>query len=299
MFVKVYVIFSILAISYCQDGHHTYSHSIVIKHEVAKKVQPHYQVSPSIPSLSLSLQDVSQNIHTVPYQSLSKNPDVNEQPQKSLQQYFIPAPNREPAPVYEPSSEPQPQRKVLHVPIRNSIQGIAVQHVPIQQVPVQHISVQQVPVQLTPVQSIPVQQVPIQHVQIPQVPIQIKHVPIQSVAVEHIPVHHTPVEHVQQVSVQQVGAVQHQEGESDHHEDYYAYPKYVFEYKVEDPHTGDNKYQHESRDGDVVKGVYSLHEADGSIRTVEYGSDKKTGFNAYVQNSGVTRHLEPEHHNHH
>lgn len=56
-----------------------------------------------------------------------------------------------------------------------------------------------------------------------------------------------------------------------------AYPKYEYEYKVEDPHTGDKKYQHESRDGDVVKGVYSLHEADGSIRTVEYTSDKKTG----------------------
>lgn len=56
-----------------------------------------------------------------------------------------------------------------------------------------------------------------------------------------------------------------------------AHPKYEFEYKVEDPHTGDNKYQHESRDGDKVEGVYSLHEADGSIRTVKYTADKHSG----------------------
>lgn len=56
-----------------------------------------------------------------------------------------------------------------------------------------------------------------------------------------------------------------------------AYPKYQYEYKVEDPHTGDNKFQHEIRDGDKVKGVYSLHEADGSVRTVEYVSDKEHG----------------------
>ena len=56
-----------------------------------------------------------------------------------------------------------------------------------------------------------------------------------------------------------------------------SHPKYEFAYKVEDPHTGDNKYQHEARDGDVVKGVYSLHEADGTIRIVEYHADKKTG----------------------
>lgn len=46
---------------------------------------------------------------------------------------------------------------------------------------------------------------------------------------------------------------------------------------MEDPHTGDNKFQHETRDGDVVKGAYGLHEADGSVRTVEYSSDKHHG----------------------
>nr|XP_026485919.1 uncharacterized protein LOC113393317 [Vanessa tameamea] len=78
--------------------------------------------------------------------------------------------------------------------------------------------------------------------------------------------------------------------------DYYAYPKYQYEYKVEDPHTGDNKYQHEIRDGDNVKGVYSLHEADGSIRTVEYTSDKHHGFNAVVKHSAPGQHVHIESH---
>lgn len=32
------------------------------------------------------------------------------------------------------------------------------------------------------------------------------------------------------------------------------HPKYAFNYGVADPHTGDIKSQHETRDGDVVKG---------------------------------------------
>lgn len=32
------------------------------------------------------------------------------------------------------------------------------------------------------------------------------------------------------------------------------HPKYAFNYGVSDPHTGDIKSQHETRDGDVVKG---------------------------------------------
>ncbi|XP_068630557.1 uncharacterized protein [Battus philenor] len=78
--------------------------------------------------------------------------------------------------------------------------------------------------------------------------------------------------------------------------DYYAYPKYQYEYKVEDPHTGDNKFQHEIRDGDSVKGVYSLQEADGSIRTVEYSSDKHHGFNAVVKHSTPGQHVQIESH---
>ncbi|CAG7717235.1 unnamed protein product [Allacma fusca] len=36
--------------------------------------------------------------------------------------------------------------------------------------------------------------------------------------------------------------------------DYYSHPKYEFSYGVQDHYTGDVKSQHESRDGDVVKG---------------------------------------------
>ncbi|KAH9645294.1 hypothetical protein HF086_000457 [Spodoptera exigua] len=83
------------------------------------------------------------------------------------------------------------------------------------------------------------------------------------------------------------------------HVEYYAHPKYEFAYKVVDPHTGDKKSQHEARDGDVVKGVYSLHQPDGSIRIVEYHSDKKAGFNANVKYEGHAIHIVPEHHHHH
>ncbi|XP_063532552.1 cuticle protein 19-like [Cydia strobilella] len=81
------------------------------------------------------------------------------------------------------------------------------------------------------------------------------------------------------------------------HVDYYTHPKYEFEYKVDDHHTGDHKTQHEHRDGDVVKGFYSLHEPDGSIRHVHYHGDKHTGFHADVKHS--THHIVPEHHHHH
>jgi hypothetical protein len=49
----------------------------------------------------------------------------------------------------------------------------------------------------------------------------------------------------------------------DYHKDYFHYPKYKFEYGVKDAHTGDHKSQWEVRDGDVVKGEYTLDEADG------------------------------------
>ncbi|XP_045492957.1 uncharacterized protein LOC123692276 [Colias croceus] len=68
-------------------------------------------------------------------------------------------------------------------------------------------------------------------------------------------------------------------------EEYDAHPRYDFAYSVADGHTGDNKSQHESRDGDVVHGEYSLLEADGSVRRVEYTADPHNGFNAVVSNS--------------
>ncbi|KAL1461551.1 hypothetical protein WDU94_013436 [Cyamophila willieti] len=65
-----------------------------------------------------------------------------------------------------------------------------------------------------------------------------------------------------------------------------AHPKYDFAYDVADSYTGDYKSQHESRDGDVVSGYYSLVEADGSKRIVEYTADGYNGFNAVVRKEG-------------
>lgn len=64
-----------------------------------------------------------------------------------------------------------------------------------------------------------------------------------------------------------------------------SHPRYAFEYGVNDQHTGDIKHQKEERDGDVVKGEYSLVEPDGNVRTVKYYADWDTGFHAQVINS--------------
>ncbi|KFB45787.1 hypothetical protein ZHAS_00013764 [Anopheles sinensis] len=74
------------------------------------------------------------------------------------------------------------------------------------------------------------------------------------------------------------------------HKEQYAHPKYKFEYGVKDPHTGDHKSQWEVRDGDVVKGAYTLHEADGTERVVEYKSDAHNGFEANVKKVGHAHH---------
>lgn len=59
--------------------------------------------------------------------------------------------------------------------------------------------------------------------------------------------------------------------------------KYDFSYEVHDEHTGDIKSQHEVRDGDNVHGSYSLLDADGHHRVVEYTADEHNGFNAVVR----------------
>ncbi|XP_061710141.1 cuticle protein 7-like [Cydia pomonella] len=70
----------------------------------------------------------------------------------------------------------------------------------------------------------------------------------------------------------------------------YAHPRYTFNYGVADGHTGDQKSQWESRDGDVVKGQYSLVEPDGTVRTVNYSADDHNGFNAVVSRQGHAAH---------
>ncbi|XP_060840013.1 cuticle protein 7-like [Rhopalosiphum padi] len=67
----------------------------------------------------------------------------------------------------------------------------------------------------------------------------------------------------------------------------YAPTPYNFEYSVNDPHTYDVHSQSEYSDGNgYVKGTYSLLEADGSTRVVEYTADDHSGFNAVVKNEG-------------
>ncbi|XP_075970784.1 uncharacterized protein LOC142973112 isoform X2 [Anticarsia gemmatalis] len=73
----------------------------------------------------------------------------------------------------------------------------------------------------------------------------------------------------------------------------YDTPKYAFNYGVADHTTGDVKSQHETRDGDVVKGQYSLVEPDGSIRTVDYTADPVHGFNAVVSKTAPNFHGPP------
>ncbi|KAF6200886.1 hypothetical protein GE061_005333 [Apolygus lucorum] len=65
-------------------------------------------------------------------------------------------------------------------------------------------------------------------------------------------------------------------------EEYDPNPQYSYQYAIQDPSTGDSKGFSESRDGDVVRGRYSLVEPDGSTRVVDYTADPVHGFNAVV-----------------
>lgn len=65
-------------------------------------------------------------------------------------------------------------------------------------------------------------------------------------------------------------------------EEFDPVPQYSFAYDVQDAVTGDSKAQYETRNGDVVRGSYSLIEADGTRRIVEYTADPINGFNAVV-----------------
>ncbi|XP_047986440.1 cuticle protein 7-like [Leguminivora glycinivorella] len=60
-------------------------------------------------------------------------------------------------------------------------------------------------------------------------------------------------------------------------------PKYEYKYEVSDHQTGDRKSHWERREGDKVRGAYSLYEPDGALRTVEYTADAVNGFNAVVR----------------
>ncbi|KAH9643756.1 hypothetical protein HF086_010466 [Spodoptera exigua] len=111
----------------------------------------------------------------------------------------------------------------------------------------------------------------------------------QSIIRHDEPVHYaTPTAHYVAPVAHYAAPVAHYDGH-----DTYAHPKYDFSYSVADPHTGDHKSQHESRDGDSVHGYYSLAQPDGSIRKVEYTADAHNGFNAVVHNSAPSVHPAP------
>ncbi|BET00545.1 Cuticular protein [Nesidiocoris tenuis] len=100
-------------------------------------------------------------------------------------------------------------------------------------------------------------------------PLSVAHAPV---AVAHAPVAiaHAPVSAV---------AVKSLKAEEEHDPN----PQYNFNYEINDPTTGDQKSQFESRDGDVVQGSYSLVEPDGTRRIVDYTADPINGFNANVR----------------
>ncbi|CAG9784962.1 unnamed protein product [Diatraea saccharalis] len=126
----------------------------------------------------------------------------------------------------------------------------------------------------------------------------------------HAPAHYAvplahyaaPVAHYAAPATHYAAPVAHYAAPVAHYDghDEYAHPKYDYSYSVADPHTGDHKSQHESRDGDSVHGYYSLLQPDGSVRKVEYTADAHNGFNAVVHNSAPSLHIAPApaHHHH-
>ncbi|KRF99531.1 uncharacterized protein Dwil_GK27452 [Drosophila willistoni] len=71
------------------------------------------------------------------------------------------------------------------------------------------------------------------------------------------------------------------------------HPQYSYSYGVQDALSGDNKGHVEERDGDVVRGEYSLIDADGFKRTVTYTADPLNGFNAVVRREPIVAVAEP------
>ncbi|XP_034253333.1 cuticle protein 7-like [Thrips palmi] len=64
-------------------------------------------------------------------------------------------------------------------------------------------------------------------------------------------------------------------------------PQYSYSYTIQDAVTGDTKGHSESRNGDVVTGQYSVVDADGTRRIVDYTADAVHGFNAVVRREGT------------
>ncbi|CAG9560125.1 unnamed protein product [Danaus chrysippus] len=65
-------------------------------------------------------------------------------------------------------------------------------------------------------------------------------------------------------------------------EDFDHNPSYQFGFDVSDDQFTNYQNRKEQRDGDVIKGSYSVVDSDGFIRTVTYTADPKEGFKAEV-----------------
>lgn len=72
-----------------------------------------------------------------------------------------------------------------------------------------------------------------------------------------------------------------------HPVDYDSPAEYDFSYSVHDPNTGDIKQQQELRSGGNVQGSYSLVDADGLHRIVDYTADDVNGFQATVRREPI------------
>lgn len=93
-----------------------------------------------------------------------------------------------------------------------------------------------------------------------------------------------------------VASIQVHGGDHGHHEKP-NFPTYKFGYGVRDQYTHDYKGQWEHRDGDVVKGQYTIDEPDGTHRLVEYSSDAHNGLKVFVRRKGLAHHPHGESYN--
>ncbi|XP_055302703.1 cuticle protein-like [Sitodiplosis mosellana] len=74
-----------------------------------------------------------------------------------------------------------------------------------------------------------------------------------------------------------------------HDDEYDPNPQYSYSYDIHDSLTGDAKTQQETRSGDVVQGQYTVVDADGFRRIVDYTADPIHGFNAVVNREPLTK----------
>ncbi|EDS40046.1 conserved hypothetical protein [Culex quinquefasciatus] len=94
-----------------------------------------------------------------------------------------------------------------------------------------------------------------------------------------------PIEQEPEQAIEQQQNTLESEPEVDLDSHYFShYPNYKYEYGVKDYLTGDQKSQWETREGDVVRGEYTLLQPDGTHRVVRYTADDKNGFEAEVKN---------------